>query len=297
MADDYERQFQADLERAAALSMETLALEEFKRKQRNSGGSVQRSSRNSMTGDQLDFHRASSSAPQDLSRRRSEVLHSSATAPDLISFSGPDPNPVDLMSNSQGGGSGQTPVQDKHTSFVQYVGQIHQISTQQQQYLAGVRTANAAITPFTPIPVAGPDGMQLMPYRPAATPTTQPLTPDNLQKLYNSAYYPTGYSRFPSQFITTPQAVVPLANVPYATTQQQMRSASVPPSSKQSEIRKFLESPFIYALFYCQAHRRGQCIVLIIVSMTWAKHQRLASVWLTIPNRHWCLWLASQRCC
>lgn len=34
--EEEERRFQADLERAAALSMETLALEEFKRKQRNS---------------------------------------------------------------------------------------------------------------------------------------------------------------------------------------------------------------------------------------------------------------------
>lgn len=255
--DDIERQFQADLERAAALSMETLALEDFKRKQRNSASTSSSAAyRSSMNAEKLDFSRTESSSVQyqhQQQRRRSDHFHSSSTAaaPDLISFSGPDPNPVDVISTNSGTsptGDIQRPAAapvDKHTSFVQYVDQIHQLSAQQQQYSTRMPTSNA-ITHFirTPIPVAGPAGMQLMPYQPSPpVPQTQPLTPDNLQKLYNSPYYPgSGYSRFPShqQHPPTPQnqflqrgpmvqqQTVAATASPFPT---QNRSASVPPLS------------------------------------------------------------------
>lgn len=204
--DDLERQFQADLERAAALSMETLALDEFKRKQRNSGGRSEQP--------QLDFStaRLTISEQQQQRRRSNETTTSTSrntAAPDLISFSGPDPNPVDLASPQSNGGAAAAaaaPAPDKHTSFVQYVDQIHQITAQQQQYLARM-PQSTAITPFgrppLGIPIAGPAGMQLMPYQapPPSQPVaqTQPLTPDNLQKLYNSPYYghSAGVSPFP----------------------------------------------------------------------------------------------------
>lgn len=252
--DDIERQFQADLERAAALSMETLALEEFKRKQRNSTSTSASSSsyRSSMNAEKLDFSRTESSSvqyQQHQQRRRSEHFHSSSTAPDLISFSGPDPNPVDLTSNSSGTSPtgdiqrSAAPV-DKHTSFVQYVDQIHQLSA--QQYSARMSSSNA-LTHFirTPIPIAGPAGMQLMPYQPSPpVAQTQPLTPDNLQKLYNSPYYPgSGYSRFPShQLQQQPHPSTlqhqfrqqqPAAVASFPT---QMRSASVPPLSATGDL-------------------------------------------------------------
>lgn len=217
MADDAERQFQADLERAAALSMETLALEEFKRKQRNSGRS---SFTPTPTTEQLDFsyRTTSSSTGQVLSdqqqqRRMAGSSRAPATAaPDLISFSGPDPEFPDELTTTDSSQQRQQPnssVPDKHTSFVQYVGQIHQMNAQ-QQYLA-----RTAVTPFVrpthvPIPIAGPAGLALMPYQapPQTQPVTQPLTPDNLQKLYNNppVYYPSGGVGAPGAYPRYPQS-------------------------------------------------------------------------------------------
>lgn len=197
--DDLDRQFQADLERAAALSMETLALEEFKRKQRNSGQS------SVAAMEHLDFSTSSGISEQQQQRRRRDTnTRHAANAPDLISFSGPDPNPEDLDSPQSSVSQPKAAPPDKHTSFVQYVGQIHQMNTQQQQYLARLPQPTA-ITPFgrppLGIPIAGPTGMQLMPYQAPTPPAvaTQSLTPDNLQKLYNSPYYPStgAYPRYP----------------------------------------------------------------------------------------------------
>lgn len=162
------------------------------------------------------------------------------------------------------------PVADKHTSFVQYVDQIHQMNS---QYFSRMPSSASAITPFvrTPIPVAGPAGMALMPYQPT-TPQTQPLTPDNLQKLYNSPYYPgAGYSRFPTagggaafphhqQQHRGPQ---PVPTFPV----QQMRSASVPPGSYHLF---FLFAVIQLKRFYLQLppvfpRRRHRHLVLLVV--------------------------------
>lgn len=200
MADDMERQFQADLERAAALSMESLALDEFKRKQRNSN--LGRSS-SSFTSPPPPSSSHGTLSDQQQQRRRSEMaggpsrsVSSSAAAPDLISFSGPDPNSIEALATTET--SPPQPPPNAHTSFVQYVGQIHQMAAQQHQYS----------TPYVggpvPIPIAGPAGLALMPYQAPPQPQNQqPLTPDNLQKLYNSPYYPSNsqgaYPRFPQQ--------------------------------------------------------------------------------------------------
>lgn len=220
--------------------METLALEDFKRKQRNSSASPLSSS--SQSPSTMTFNRSSLNdqfpSPAQPPQRRTEatVLHNSATAPDLISFSGPDAfldDSDDLLNGTRGTSRPVSGVPDKHTSFVQYVDQIHQMSAQhQQQYLT-----NAALVPFIrspiPIPIAGPAGLQLMPYQaPPPQQTAPPLTADNLQKLYNSPYYPgTGYSRFPSQHHPQQQQqFIPQGNVAAFPTVP-MRSASVPPSA------------------------------------------------------------------
>lgn len=200
---DYERQFQADLEKAAALSLETLALDEFKRKQRN-GLAYQR---NSINADQLRSMQVKQQQHQDQQqRRKSEILPSpTSAAPDLISFSGPEESPTPQPSTSSttaasAAASAANPIADRHTSFVQYVDQIHQINAQQQQYLASRPSPFAAhasaAAPFLnnsrpAIPVAGPAGMALMPYQAPVQVASQPqpLTPDQLQKLYNNPYY------------------------------------------------------------------------------------------------------------
>lgn len=157
-------------------------MEEFKRKQRSSFG----------LSEQQQQRRHS-----ELMAFRSGTSSSAPPAPplDLISFSGPDLNPTELDSAQQPN-AGTSVIPDKHTSFVQFVDQIHQMTAQQHQYLATTASTPYGRSPLG-IPIAGPAGMQLMPYQAkppatAAAPQTQPLTPDNLQKLYNSPYYAAG---------------------------------------------------------------------------------------------------------
>lgn len=250
--DDLERQFQADMERAAALSMESLALEEFKRKQHYG-----RTSSSSSASDQLAFAKRASAgiSEQQQERRRSDINRgavppttSSVSAPDLISFSGPDPNP-DSKSGSPQPSHTPSPVPDKHTSFVQYVDQIHQMTAHQQQYLSRMPTTSSAIIPFgrapIPVPIGGPSGMQLMPYSPTVPPQNQPLTPDNLQKLYNSPYVPTnspGYApRYPHvqpphQVYTQKAAAVPFPGLYHAPVVNQPQVIGIGPLSAGNKI-------------------------------------------------------------
>ena len=170
---DYDRQFQADLERAAALSMETLALEEFKRKQRN--GTT--SQRNSITFEaQIRSHSSQLSSSAQEQRRKSEMMPSTSAGPDLISFSAPETDSFTAEVTPK-----EQPV-DKHSSFVQYVDQIHQMAAQQKNFLGN--------QPNFPSPFfRSPASLQLMPYTPPPQQVKQPLTPDQLQKLYNSPFY------------------------------------------------------------------------------------------------------------
>lgn len=214
---DYEKQYQADLERAAALSMETLALDEFKRKQRNG----LTSQRNSITTSQIRSHPTSRQQPQIEQRRRSEIIPPTS-APDLMSFNVPEQSVVDVV---------QAPVPppvDKHSTFVQYVDQIHQMAAQQKTIMGG---SSQYPRPFYPN-LAGA-GMQLMPYvgpgSSGTQPQKQPLTPDQLQKLYDSPY--AQYcSSTNSMYSAAPNYWHLSANNPgqHLQQQQHVRSASVP---------------------------------------------------------------------
>ncbi|GAB0091122.1 phosphatidylinositol 4-phosphate 3-kinase C2 domain-containing subunit beta [Sergentomyia squamirostris] len=183
---DFDQQFQADLEKATALSLESLALEQFRRKKLGlppieESGEIGKSSipvrRHS------EIHANTSRNAGGGHRVREE------DQPDLISFVAPEreSKPPEVVEN------------DAHSNFVQLVDQMHSLRARQMSENNLYRSQS----------VQNPYAWQVMPYnfnQPAANlgtvpppyaqnpGATGPLTSDQLTKLYSMNQYSAGAS-------------------------------------------------------------------------------------------------------
>ncbi|XP_055692342.1 phosphatidylinositol 4-phosphate 3-kinase C2 domain-containing subunit alpha isoform X1 [Lutzomyia longipalpis] len=201
--DEYDQQFQADLEKATALSLESLALEQFRRKKLGLPPIEEAP---------LRLTKPQGNVP---ARRHSEIHTTSSAVP----VRRPDEDQPDLISFSGAEGAAEVPPAKEentaHSNFIQLVDQLHTIRAKQLTeggaapfrsqsmqtppayswqlvpYNLNQSAANLTATPYMPQqqnPFHYPDPTKPIP--PPGGQSTAPLTPEQLSKLYSMNSYP-----------------------------------------------------------------------------------------------------------
>lgn len=253
---EIEKQFLADLEKAKALSLETLELEKIRKQRYSQPDSLNKSDSRTLAEYKnylerkaklhqglppgannvpTDFGTSTSNNLPAETRLNSETRNSLRDSQlskgideaDLISFNAPPPPP--------------NPQDEAHNNLKELVDQMHRLNTQ-NPYDHGYKTQRslsmssassygAYSTAYLQQQVVqnyNPATMQIVPYQQAAKP--KPLTPDELKRLYNM---PTMYGTMPaaphqSGFIAQPQ--FPSANYthPSAAFPPQVHPTSTP---------------------------------------------------------------------
>ncbi|XP_059622925.1 phosphatidylinositol 4-phosphate 3-kinase C2 domain-containing subunit beta [Phlebotomus argentipes] len=187
--EDFDQQFQADLEKATALSLESLALEQFRRKKLGLPPIEESSLLNSKPTSQLP------------TRRHSDIHHN-VPLPGSIPRRRQDEDQPDLISFSQPEGVQETPPRAEntaHDNFVQLVDQMHTLRAKQlsennlyrSQSLQNPATSYSwQLMPYNLNHTASNPAQPYTPPPPLQGPNTAaPLTPDQLTRLYSMSPY------------------------------------------------------------------------------------------------------------
>uniref|UniRef100_A0A6B2ECM5 Putative phosphatidylinositol 3-kinase vps34 involved in signal transduction n=1 Tax=Phlebotomus kandelakii TaxID=1109342 RepID=A0A6B2ECM5_9DIPT len=261
--EDFDQQFQADLEKATALSLESLALEQFRRKKLGLPPIEESTLRLSKPSSQVPTRRHSeihTNVPTQ-SGSGTRTRDSEEDQLDLISFSG-----------AEGGEQEATPkVEDTaHSNFVQLVDQMHSLRAKQlsennlfrsqslqnpagyswqlMPYNLNQTAANLGGQTYNQNPFQYPDNVVQKP--PANT--TTPLTPEQLTRLYSmspyqttppAGQYSTQQSIYSSYQLYTPASVAP--TIPQRATTSSIEPALVsnPESALVPVVKRPQETP------------------------------------------------------
>ncbi|XP_019536339.3 phosphatidylinositol 4-phosphate 3-kinase C2 domain-containing subunit beta [Aedes albopictus] len=273
---EMEKQFLAELEKAKALSLETFELEKIRQQRYSQPESLNKSDTRTLAEyktyleRRAKLHQGLPPGAVDASRNANTVnlpagsrndphnshLPKGKDEADLISFNAPPapPNPQD----------------EAHNNLKELVDQMHRLNTQNpyEQAFKTQRSLSMSSAPsygaYSPaylqqqvVQNYNPAAMQLVPYN-QQTAKPKPLTPDELNRLYNMPVYgamPAGPP--PTGFIAQPQ--YPPVNYPQAPPntfplQQQVHPASAPTNfipqpmaSATAPAAGFIPQPPIYS--------------------------------------------------
>ncbi|XP_055528495.1 phosphatidylinositol 4-phosphate 3-kinase C2 domain-containing subunit beta [Wyeomyia smithii] len=258
---ELEKQFLADLEKAKALSLETLELEKI-RKQRYSQPDRSVYSETRVLEEYKNYlqrkaqlhqgtqppsvgdNNALRNTTADLAKRSSSVSQEAKARDeaDLISFNAPPPTP--------------NPQDEAHNNLKELVNEMHRLNTQntyEQTYKTTRSLSMSSASPYRPyssafpqpqVPIYNPAAMQLVPYNHQQATASKALTPDELNRLYNMPAYgtaPAG-SLKSGGFIPQPQPF-PVVNYPQFPSTYPVQSQSV--ISTTSSINPQSSSPCV----------------------------------------------------
>lgn len=229
---EMEKQFLADLEKAKALSLETLELEKIRKQRYSQPDSVNKSDSRTLAEYKNYLERkaklhqglppGANNVPKDFGTSNTvnlsaeARLNSETRSPmrnslprgideaDLISFNAPPPPP--------------NPQDEAHNNLKELVDQMHRLNTQ-NPYDRGYKTQRSlsmssasSYGAYTPaylqqqvVQNFNPAAMQIVPYQQAVKP--KPLTPDELKRLYNMPTMYGSMTAAPQQsgFVAQPQ--------------------------------------------------------------------------------------------
>jgi len=198
---DYDSQFQEDLAKATALSLEQQALDDYRRNKKYGTSSYQGGTADYYTQQQQQHQHHQQQRSFNVTQRRHSEVHQVAASLGSVERSR---TPPAQTGNGNGNGesdlicfaspTGKQPAQESGSTFERLIEDLQRMQTHNpQSALVPVGPVAAATSVPVHYPaqptygsVAGGVGMQLVPYQAAAQqPQQRPLNPEELQRLYS----------------------------------------------------------------------------------------------------------------